>query len=175
MSVSGIFSSTFVNYSTQYSQQVQQEFQQLGQDLESGNLSAAKTDFATLQQLVPQSGATSPTQTSDPLAQNFNQLAQDLKSGNLSAAQQDYAKLGPSFPRQASTPHHHHHHGGGGETNTISQLFQQLGQQLQSGSLSGAQQAYSTLMQDFQQFDQNGGGPSTTALPTSSNNVSLIA
>ena len=34
-------------------QQIQQGFQVLGQDLQSGNLSQAQTDFASLQQLIP--------------------------------------------------------------------------------------------------------------------------
>jgi uncharacterized protein YukE len=57
MSVSAISGSSFFDYSTQNvqnkMQQFQQEFQQLGQDLRSGNLSAAQADFATLQQLGP--------------------------------------------------------------------------------------------------------------------------
>jgi len=177
MSLSGISSSSFVNYGAQYAQHIQQELQQLGTDLESGNLSAAQSDFNTLMPLGSQPGATSSTQSSSPITQDFNQLGQDLQSGNLSAAQQDYTNLQQTFESRGSHMHHHHPRacGGGGETNNISQLFQQLGQQLQSGSLSGAQQAYGTLMEDFQQFGQNGAAPSTTALPTSSNNVSLIA
>jgi hypothetical protein len=35
-------------------------------------------------------------------------------------------------------------------------LFDQLGQALQSGNLTSAQQAYTTLQQDFQQFSQSG-------------------
>jgi len=54
--------------------------------------------------------------------------------------------------------HHHHHHGGGGsQQNAISQMFQQLGQDLQSGQLSAAQQAYGSLQQEFQQFAATNG------------------
>jgi len=174
MSVSGISSSSFANYSAQYAQRIQQELQQLGTDLESGNLSAAQSDFNTLMPLGSQPVSGGSSQSNNPLAQDFNQLGQDLQSGNLSAAQQDYTNLQQALQSQGSHMHHHHHHGGGGETNNINQLFQQLGQQLQSGSLVGAQQAYSTLMQDFQQFGQDGGVLSTTALPASSNNVSVM-
>ena len=63
MSVSGISSSSLFDYNTQSvqnkMQQFQQEFQQLGQDLQSGNLSAAQSDFATLQQYAPQTNSTS--------------------------------------------------------------------------------------------------------------------
>ena len=176
MSVLGILSSSFLNYSPQNvqntMQQSQQEFQQLGQDLQAGNLSAAQADFATLAQLNPQVNATSSSQNASPIAQEFSQLSQDLQSGNLSAAQQDYATLQQDFQSQGAQPHHHHHHHGGSsssQSNGISQLLQQLGQDLQSGNLTTAQQTYSTLQQDFQQFTQNGLpsplAPSQTSAP----------
>lgn len=164
MSVSGISGSLFgFNNPTVQSkaQQIQQEFQQLGEDLQSGNLSAAQSDYATLEQLVPQNSAsstssTSSTQSSNPLAQAFNQLGQDLQSGNLSGAQQDFAQIQQDMQNQAGQMQahgHHHHHGGGGDgQNSISQLFEQLGQELQSGNLSAAQQSYNTLAQDLQSF-----------------------
>jgi outer membrane protein assembly factor BamD (BamD/ComL family) len=149
-------------------QQVQQEFQQLGEDLESGNLSAAQSDFATLQQLSPQSSATNTTtstENSNPIAQAFNQLSQDLQAGNLTAAQQDYANIQQDFQNLSQNQtgqtetgqtqagqtqgHHHHHHGGGSSQSEISQLFEQLGQDLQSGNLSTAQQTYNSLVQDL--------------------------
>jgi len=179
MSVSGISSSNFVDYNTQniqtQRQQFRQEFQQLGQDLQSGNLSAAQTDFAALQQVEPQSISTSSTQSNTSIGQAFNQLSQDLKSGNLSAAQQDYATIQQDFQNHTSRAHHHHHHGGGNGGNEISQLLEQLGQDLQSGSLSAAQQAYSTLVQDFPQFGQSNGLASAEQSPASSNSVSLTA
>jgi len=167
MLVLGIPSSSF-DYSGQSvqnkRQQIQQEFRQLGEDLQSGNLSAAQSDFATLQQLVPQRNASS-AQSNSPLAQAFNQLAQDLQSGNLSAAQQDYTTTqqdlqnqtaqASSQSSQSQAVHEHHYHGGGGnDQSEISQLFEQLGQALQSGDLSTAQQLFSSLQQDFQQYGQ---------------------
>jgi len=169
MSVSGISSSGFSNYSTQSVQdkmkQMQQEFQQLGNDLQSGNLSAARADYATLQQLGPQSTSTSSAQSNNPIAQAFNQLSKDLKSGNLPAAQQDYAQIQQDLQSQASQMHghHHHHHGGSGGASTMSQLFDQLGQALQSGDLSSAQQSYNALQQDFQQLGQSSSSSSPTA------------
>lgn len=150
MSVAGIATSLF-GYGAQNihsnRQKFQQEFQQLGQDLQSGNLSAAKSDMAELQQLKPASTSSS----SSPIAQAFNQLSTDLQAGNLSASQQDYSTLKQDF--QARAAHMHHHHGGAGST--ISQLMDQLGQELQSGDLTAAQQSYSTLQQDFKLFAQN--------------------
>jgi outer membrane protein assembly factor BamD (BamD/ComL family) len=177
MSVSGISSSSLSDYNTQSvqnkMQQFQQEFQQLGQDLQSGNLSAAQSDFATLQQYAPQSSSTSSSQSNNPIAQAFSQLAQDLQSGNTSAAQQDYSTIQQDFQSHATDGHHHHHGGGGSGANAISQLMSQLGQALQSGNLTSAQQAYSTLQQEFQQSTQNNGVATTSSTQSGSNNVSV--
>jgi len=180
MSVSGILSSNLFNYNTQnvqsQMQQFRQEFQQLGQDLQSGNLSAAQADFATLQQLAPQSSSSASTSSSNPIAQAFNQLSQDLQSGNLTAAQQDYTTIQQDFQSHAAVHGHHHHHGGGGGGSEISELLSELGQALQSGNLSNAQQAYSTLMQDFQQFGQSSGSSSAlTSSQSGSSSFSLSA
>lgn len=180
MSVAGISSSSFFDLNTQSiqnkRQQFQQEFQQLGQDLQAGNLTAAQADFATLQQSGPQANSTSASQSRNPLAQAFNQLSQDLQSGNVAAAQQDYATIQQDFKNQAGQGHHHHHHGGGGSgANSISQLLQQLGQSLQSGNLSSAQQEYNTLQQVFQQFAQNSRLQTPVASQSSPNVVSVNA
>lgn len=181
MSVSGISSGNFLNYNAQSiqtnAQQFRQEFLQLGQDLQSGNLSAAQADFATLQQVGPQANSTSSAQNNSPTAQAFSQLSQDLKSGNLSAAQQEYTTVQQDYQNQASQVHHHHHRGGGnGGESPVTQLLEQLGQDLQSGNVSAAQQAYSTLMQDFPQVGQtNGVGSTQPSSPSSINSVSMIA
>ena len=177
MSVSGISSTSLFDFNAlsvqNKAQQFRQEFQQLGQDLQSGNLSAAQSDFATLQQFGPQTNSTSSTQTNKPIGQEFTQLSQDLQSGNISAAQRDYAAIQQDMQNQTVQAHHHHHrHGGGGGGNEIGQLLSQLGGTLQSGNLSAAQQAYSTPQQDFQQFAQNRGQQAQTQ---SSNGVSVTA
>ena len=164
MSVAGISSSNLfdINDSRESVQsQMRQEFAQLGQDLQSGNLSAAQSDFATLTQLGPQSTSSSSSSSAagtSPMAQAFAQLAKDLQSGNLSAAQQDFATIQQDMQSNAvqSGGHRHHHHGGG--ENAISSLFGQLGQALQSGDLSTAQQVFSTMQQDFQQACQSTSG-----------------
>ena len=158
MSVSGISSGNFFDFNTQSiqsrMQQFRQEFQQLGQDLAAGNLSAAQSDFATLQQLGPQSNS-SPVSQTNPIAQAFKQLATDLQSGNLTAAQQGLSTITQGIQRQAIHGHHHHHHSGNSQGNDISQAFTQLGQALQAGDLAAAQQAYTSLQQDFEQFTQS--------------------
>ena len=173
-----------------HKQQIKQGFQLLGQDLQSGNLSQAQSDFASLQQLLPggqqrslftpASGALS----TNPLATAVSQLAQDLKSVNLTAAQSDFATVqqnlqqaGP-HPGAAHGNHHHHHQSDGdsgqssGQQNPISTLFGQLGQDLQSGNLSAAQQAYSSLQQDFQQFALNNSSASS-GTPSNSTGASV--
>lgn len=175
MSVAGILSSSLLDFTTpsvqNKAQQFRQEFQQLGQDLQAGNLSAAQADFATLQQSGPQ--ATSTSASSNPIATDFKQLSQDLQSGNVASAQQDYAKIQQDFQNRAqgAHPHHHHHGGGGGGASGVSQLLQQLGQELQSGNLSAAQQAYNALQLDFPQLGQTSGVLQTAA----SNGVSVSA
>jgi outer membrane protein assembly factor BamD (BamD/ComL family) len=138
-------------------QQFQQDFRQLGQDLQSGNLSAAQSDFVTLQKDLPQTNSTTSTsQNNSPIAQAFSQLSQDLQAGNLSAAQQDYSTIQQDFQSQASSMHRHHH-SGGGEGSQLSQLFDQLGQDLQAGNLSNAQSDFTSL----QQLLQNNNSSST--------------
>jgi outer membrane protein assembly factor BamD (BamD/ComL family) len=182
MSIAGIFttalsalSSLSSQATTSRRQQLQEEFQQLGQDLESGNLSGAQTDFTTLQQMLPQSTtsdssatsasssstsststSTSSTSSSSPtstsLSSLYSQLGQDLQSGNLSAAQQDYTDIEQKM--SSAQGHHHHHHGSGSGSSSseLQQTLAQLGQALQSGSLTSAQTAYSQLQQEFTQL-----------------------
>lgn len=179
MSVSGISSSSL--YDTQSvqnnAQQFQQDFQQLGQDLGSGNLSAAQSDFATLQNLQTQN-STATSQSSSPISQAFSQLAKDLQSGNLSGAQQDFSTIQQDFKNQATQAQtgasqgHHHHHGSGGGSSEISQLFDQLGTALQSGDLGTAQQAYSSLTQQLQ---TQSGGQSDSATQSGASSVSITA
>jgi outer membrane protein assembly factor BamD (BamD/ComL family) len=165
-------------------QQFKQGFQLLGQDLQSGNLSQAQSDFASLQQLLPggqQNSLLAPTsgaQGSNPLATAVSQLAQDLKSGNLSTAQSDFATVQQDLQQAGSqfrAGHAHHHQQSGADSsqsssqpNSISTLFGQLGQDLQAGNVSAAQQAYSSLQQDFQQFALNNSSSSAGAPPAAS-------
>jgi len=141
-------------------QQLQQEFQQLGTDLSSGNLTAAQSDFATVQKNMPQtSSSTSTTQSSNPIAQAVSQRSKDLQSGNLASAQQDFANLQQDFQSHAAQGHHHHHGSGGSEQNQFSQMFNQLGQDLQSGNLSSAQSTWTSM----QQLLQNGNSSSQSS------------
>jgi outer membrane protein assembly factor BamD (BamD/ComL family) len=159
MSISGILSSGFLQRqlgvpSTPY----QQGIEQLSKDLQSGNLAAAQSDFATLQKAFSPSpsstAAGSTASTSNLVTQAFNQLATDLKSGNLSAAQEDFSALQQDVknlggPVTTNRPHHHHRltTGTADVTNPHSPPphLNQARQNLTSGNLFAAQQAYATL------------------------------
>ncbi len=188
MSISGILSSSFLqNQLSAASAPYQQDMQQLSQALQTGNLSAAQTDFAALQKAFSQSptstASTSTASTSNPVAQAFNQLATDLQSGNLSAAQKDYATLQQDLQSSSGpTTHLHNHHRfsaggllggtsstGSGDSSTQNSLIQdlnQIGQSLTAGNVSGAQQAYATLQQQLQQFALGGGALSPSQSST---------
>jgi hypothetical protein len=136
MSISGILSSGFLQKqlgapSTPY----QQSIEQLSKDLQSGNLAAAQSDFATLQKAFSPSpistAAASAASTSNTVAQAFNQLATDLQSGNLSAAQKDFSALQQdleklSGPGATNRFHHYHRLSTGSEdlTNSTSSVPQ---------------------------------------------------
>ena len=204
MSVTGIGSSilsTLSGLQNQQSpfQQIKSEFQQLGQDLQSGNLTQAQSDFTTLTQNLSNvfqggtNAATSATTaantaaaTTSPILQAFNQLGQDLQSGNLQAAQQDFTNIQQDAQQAAPQVggHHHHHHAESSQdssssqqSNPIVQAFSQLSQTLQTGNLQGAQQAYSALQSDLQQIGGlNSSGastPSSTAASSGGLNISV--
>jgi hypothetical protein len=131
---------------------VQSEFQQIGQDLQVGNLAQAKTDFTTLMQDLPGAAQS----TSSPVGQALGALGQALQSGDLSTAQQAYATAQQSVQKPGGHGgHHHHHHAQGtattaaSSTNPTDQLLAELGQALQSGDLSGAQQDFASLVQQY--------------------------
>ncbi len=145
----------------------------------------AQSDFATLQQSMPQGSSASASQNSSPIAQAFCQLSQDLKSEIISGTQQDYANIRQDFQSQASQSqsaegHHHHHHRAGGDSHrsgrsasAISQLFNELGTALQSGNLSNAQQAYRSLQQGLLQSTQGGATTSRSTFSSSSGTGSV--
>jgi hypothetical protein len=112
------------------------EFQQLGQALQSGNVSAAQQDFAQLTQNAAnaQNNPASTQSTSSPWSSEvFSNLAQSLKiqlASGTAGAQSASASGSPS------------------------QEFGALGQALQSGNLSAAQQAYAQMQQSVLNIQQ---------------------
>src|SRR5216683_238127 len=205
MSIIGILSSNLFAageaHNTQSSQnnpskfqQIKTEFQQLGQDLQSGNLAKAQSDFASLSQDLTGAGQRSTASTNSAagtstVAQAFTQLGQDLRSGNLQGAQQDFTRLQHDL-QQISSPqveghhHHHHHHTESSESssssqhaNPIVQAFSTLAQDLQAGNLSGAQSAFAALQNDLQQIGGflpgGSNGTSSTAAPSSAGSLNV--
>jgi outer membrane protein assembly factor BamD (BamD/ComL family) len=179
-------------------QQIKTEFEQLGQALQSGNLTQAQSDFATLSQNISaanqSSGATTPATNTSPAAQAFAQLGQDLQSGNLQGAQQDFTNLQQdvqqSSSQQAGGHHGHHHHRAESsqssssasstqQANPITAAFTTLAQDLQAGNLSGAQSAFSALQNDLQQIGgfltAGSNGTSSTAEPSSTGILNVTA
>lgn len=146
-------------------QEFKQDFEQLGKDLQSGDMSAAKSDLSALMQVMPQSNSVTPgAVSSNPIAQGFHQLAVDLQNGNVSAAQQDYSKLEQAIDRRAAGVRHSHNSGSGDKAE-ISQLFQQLGSALQSGDTSRAQQMFAALQQQLGKANaENASAPLTPGI-----------
>jgi hypothetical protein len=180
MSVSGIFSSSLGNnqISSQY-QLTNSEFQQLGQDLATGNLSSAQSDFAILQQAFMQPAATASASsasasTSNPLAQAFQQLSSDLKSGNLTAAQKDYSTIQQDMKSPFSGHHHHHVGSGLDPLNMVNQTSPDVTSTLAQSNASTAQQTYASLAQQLQQYalGDASGAASATSL---TNPISFMA
>ncbi len=112
-------------------QQFLSDFKQLGSDLKSGNISAAQQDFVTLSQ--------------DALSSASSSAASSSAASSTSAA----TSAATSASTSSST-------GAQSKSATLNQEFQTLSQDLQSGDLSGAQQAYSQIAQNLQ---SSGGGP----------------
>jgi hypothetical protein len=174
MSISGILSSSSNQYQLSAASN---PFQQLSKDLQSGNLSASQSDFATLQAAFSQpatstaaaSTAYPPKSTTDPVAQAFNQLATDLKSGNLSAAQKDYSTLQQDLQSPSGSPthlHNHHRISTGGLFGGTSSTGSGDSSTQTSSNLAGAQQAYATLQQQLEQFALGGGSLSSSQSST---------
>ena len=137
MSVAGITSinSTQLANVQQNLQKVQNEFKLLGQDLQSGNLTQAQADFVTLSQSLATPG-------------NFvGPTALGKQAGADSSSANPPSIVGPTALTHSASASHHRVH--------LHQALSQLGQALQAGNLSAAQQAFQTMSQIWQQFIGN--------------------
>ena len=208
MSIIGILSSNLFSagaaQNTQSSQntpsvfqQIKTEFQQLGQDLQSGNLKQAQSDFTTLSQNLSaasqiSAAAANSATGAGAVAQAFAQLGRDLQSGNLQGAQQDFTSLQQDVQQissqQAGGHHGHHHHhvessqssdSSSQQSNPLVQAFSTLAQDLKAGNLSGAQSAFSALQNDLQQIGgfltAGSNGTASTAVPSSTGSLNVTA
>jgi len=182
MSIAGIYSNSYNNQLRPQYQLTTSEFQQLGQDLASGNLSSAQSDFGTLQQIFGQTAAgstssTSATSASNPLAQAFQQLSSDLKSGNLTAAQKDYSTIQQDLRSEFTNRLHHSHHHSGGGFDLLNWQTSQSSQTTSSDSTqssSAVQQLFASLAQQLQNYTL-AGATGSAGVSTSVNPISLVA
>ena len=98
-----------------------QAFKALEQDLQSGNMSSAQTDFATFMKAAQNAPAGSKLQAminpSTQTGKDLQALQSSLQSGNVTAAQQALTSVKQDFQQAmqsqsaGQTGHHHHHHG----------------------------------------------------------------
>jgi hypothetical protein len=194
--ISSLFNNIMPGYNCR--QLVQQNFQQLTGDLQSGNLSAAQSDSAVLNRLLPQFSTLAPAQSSSPLGQAINQLSQDLGGGNLSAAETDCSTIQQYFQEAGIIPSTTQPGGNGGLLSPptmplskaydsylfnnimpgyncrqlVQQNFQQLGVDLQSGNLSAAQSDSAVLNRLLPQFSTLAPAQSSSRLGQAINQLS---
>ena len=177
MSVTGILNSSVQNnHPTQPYLITNSEFAQLGKDLTAGNLSAAQSDFAILQQSFaqPPSSTSILSSMQDSLASEFQQLSSDLKSGDLTAAQKDYSTIQQDMRNHPPHLHHSHRMRVGQDPVLSVPTGDSIPPILEQANNTAAQQAYLTLAQQLQQFAP-GDAAGTTGSNVMSAPVSLIA
>lgn len=161
MSISGILSSSYNQNQVSASNPSQQSMQKLSQDLQSGNLSGAQSDFASLQAAFSQSatGTTSASTAANPVAQALSQLGSDLKSGNLSSAQKDLSTVQQDFQSHGTPAANHFRHsttlGGSGVSSAPTPT---------PTNFAAVQQTYASLRQELQQSALGTGSDDSTLL-----------
>jgi hypothetical protein len=144
--MSGLSISSLNQYlSSPYAQNnssTQSDLQNLGQALQSGNLTAAQSAFATLQKAYQSqtSQSTSSSGTTSPVSSDLTTLANALNTGNLTSAQAAFTQL--QKDQQTQSGGHHHHHGGMG--GAVQSLISQLSNSSSSSS-SGTSTTGQTL------------------------------
>ena len=92
------------------------------------------------------------------IQQDFKQLAGSLQSGDLAGAQKAYAalqKLLPSQSKNSTSSTQSSSQSSSSSTNPIVNDFNALGKALQSGDLTAAQSAFSTLQSDLKSQSQS--------------------
>jgi hypothetical protein len=170
MSISGIVSNAYnQQQQSTTAASYQKQLQQLGQALQTGNLSAAQSDFASLEQAFSQASPAAASNSStagsalSPTAQALNQLGNDLKSGNLSAAQKDFSTVQQDIQNLGPPVAHHpfrHYNFPGGDASPTGATTQSAPN---AATAAAAQNAYATLRQQLQQFEFGGGSQGSHA------------
>ncbi len=179
MSISALSNNLYSFTSGSSSQLQNSQFRQLGQDLTSGDLSAAQSDFSSLQQMFAQNSGATSRSSSNPIAQAFQQLSSDIDTGNLSAAKQDYSTIQQQL-NSGKSASHVHKAASGTEQTTLLQELNQLSQTLSSssflsGNASAAQQAYAMPMQLLGSDTSGSGAPASSTGSASDTAISCLA
>ena len=91
---------------------------------------------------------------------DFQQLSQALQSGDLAGAQAAFDALSNLGQNASSSASSSTANSGPFRNSKLAQDFNNLGQELQSGDLAGAQQAFATLQQDLKASRHHFGGRS---------------
>ncbi|AXE32304.1 hypothetical protein DK842_21740 [Chromobacterium phragmitis] len=123
-------------------QQRRHDFSQLTQSVQQGDLAGAQQALAALQQL---SGNPNAGSGSDFSAMLTNAISATSSASGASATNADNPFASLNAAQNASS--------GSSGGNTIASLLNALGQDLQAGNLSQAQQAFQQLQQGLQQAD----------------------
>jgi hypothetical protein len=127
---------------------LRQQMSALFKDIQSGNLTAARSDYSALAQLLGGPGGASAS--SSPFSALLGQIGSALSAGDITAAQSALSQVQTGSVSQAasqaqavaaSTPHHHHHRHGSATQDGVASLIQAI----QGGDLDSAQQAYDSL------------------------------
>jgi outer membrane protein assembly factor BamD (BamD/ComL family) len=181
MSISGLSSTLITDLAPQQRQnpfqQIKQDFEQLARALQSGDLTGAQSAYSNIQQILQANPGASSSSTnstgSNTLQTDFAAIGQALQSGNVNTAQNAFDNLQSDFqasrtapaatgagaPAQAPIEQQDQYVSSG--QNPIQQALEdytQLGSDLQSGNLGGAQSDYSNLNQLVQTYQ----GPSSS-------------
>jgi hypothetical protein len=189
MSTVAAFSTSIYAELQSFYQNRQTDLKQLGSDLKSGNVSAAEQDFTTLAALGQSGPfADAQPFSNSTRAQSFETIGQDLQAGDLAGAQAAFATLTSKQSQSAtsaqatasavnvnSTTASSNTASGttaspAGNTNSIYEQLQayrqerqsdlnQLGQDLQAGNLTAAQQDFTVLT------NLGAGGPNKNGQP----------
>lgn len=105
----GSVSSSATPYSTSNTQRPQnQDLMNLGKALQSGNLTAAQSAFASFQQNLPGTSSVGPFSSTGTLGTDVKSLQSALQSGDVSEAQQAFSKLTTDL--RSMHPAHAAHH-----------------------------------------------------------------
>ncbi|HUO17226.1 MAG TPA: hypothetical protein VMX38_19745 [Verrucomicrobiae bacterium] len=104
MSTAALSANLFSQGTSEFLQQRRADMQQLGQDLESGNLTAAQQDFSNIQSLAQSGPFSGDAFAVSTRQQDFTTIGQDLQSGDLTGAQQAFSQLESTFQHTQPAP-----------------------------------------------------------------------